>query len=92
MGSGFPYGSLVIAVRILGVMASRTLQFGEHFFNYVAPEEDSHWSENVFTSCTDNGDQEDVTKDMHKDFFCENCHKQFLTKTLLRLHKKTHVV
>ena len=64
---------------------------------YVAPEGDSHWSENVFTSCTDNGDQEDVTnedvtKDMHKDFFCENCPKQFLTKTLLRLHKKTHVV
>ena len=77
----------------------------ENFFNYVAPEEDSHWRENVFASCTDNGDQADVTnedmhkdedkhkdEDMHKDFFCETCPKQFLTKTLLQLHRKTHVI
>ena len=57
--------------------------------SYVALGEDSHWSKNVFASCTDNGDQADVTNDdihkdddMHKDFFCETCSEQFLTKTL----------
>ena len=39
-------------------MASRALQFGEHFYNYVAPEEDP-WCETVRASCST--DEIDVT-------------------------------
>ena len=75
-------------------MASRTLQFGEHFFNYVAPGEDSGedspWCKNVTASCSK--DEDEAAKDVTKDFFCDNCPKQFLNKTLLQLHRKTHIV
>ena len=77
-------------------MASRTLQFGEHFYNYVAPEEDP-WCETVLASCST--DEIDVTnqeknhkEDKPEDFTCANCPKQFFTLKLLQLHRKTHEI